>query len=93
MTPSFYGATVNVSVLPYAPYWEETVRETKDGRPWKTYSGTDYQLVFTMSTTLNFKINVLPASTWEEVRILLTTHTALQILLLFLVSVEEYHVT
>ncbi|XP_045124005.1 ionotropic receptor 93a-like [Portunus trituberculatus] len=64
---SFYGATVNVSVLPYAPYWEETVSEAEDGTLVKTYSGTDYELLYTMSTTLNFTIHVLPSSTWEEV--------------------------
>ncbi|MPC16860.1 hypothetical protein E2C01_009699 [Portunus trituberculatus] len=63
---NFYGATVNVSVLPYAPYWEETVSEAEDGTLVKTYSGTDYELLYTMSTTLNFTIHVLPSSTWEE---------------------------
>lgn len=65
--PSFYGATVNVSVLPYAPYWEERVRKAEDGSLVTAYSGTDYELLYTMSTTLNFTIHVLPSSTWEEV--------------------------
>ncbi|XP_063884802.1 ionotropic receptor 93a-like [Scylla paramamosain] len=64
---NFYGAIVNVSVLPYAPYWEETAREAEDGTLVKAYSGTDYELLHTMSTTLNFTIHVLPSSTWEEV--------------------------
>lgn len=65
---------MNVSVLPYAPYWEEAEERAADGRIVKTYSGTDYQLLLTMSQTLNFDINVLPAQTWDDVR-LRTQHT------------------
>lgn len=60
---------MNVSVLPYAPYWEETEERTADGHIVKTYSGTDYQLLFAISQSLNFKINVVPSQTWDDVRI------------------------
>lgn len=58
-----------MSVLQYPPYWEETEERTADGRTVKTYSGTDYQLLFAMSQSLNFKINVLPSQTWDDVRL------------------------
>lgn len=59
---------MNVSVLPYAPYWEETEERTADGHIVKIYSGTDYQLLFSISQSLNFKINVVPSQTWDDVR-------------------------
>lgn len=59
---------MDVAALPFDPYWNETIERTEDGRVVKRLSGTDYDLLFAMSQTLNFKINVLNASTWAEVR-------------------------
>ncbi|XP_066982738.1 ionotropic receptor 93a-like [Macrobrachium rosenbergii] len=64
---NFFGATVNVTALPYAPHWLETVEEHPDGSTTKIYGGTDYQLLSTISEALNFTIRVLQTSSWDEV--------------------------
>ncbi|KAG7163539.1 Ionotropic receptor 21a-like 5, partial [Homarus americanus] len=60
---SFYGAEVNVTALPYPPYWDEL--EGPDGI--KQYSGTDYFLLKSIADSLNFTINVVPTTSWAEV--------------------------
>ncbi|XP_071528798.1 ionotropic receptor 93a-like isoform X2 [Panulirus ornatus] len=59
---NFHGATVNVTGLPYPPYWV-TSGEGNATR----YSGVDYQLLQTLADVLNFTIQVLPSATWQQV--------------------------
>ncbi|XP_066947169.1 uncharacterized protein [Macrobrachium rosenbergii] len=61
---SMYGETVNVSALPYEPYWME--EKTEDGSV--KYSGADRLMLEAMASTLNFSINSLPVKSWEEVQ-------------------------
>ncbi|XP_071527024.1 ionotropic receptor 93a-like [Panulirus ornatus] len=60
---NFYGATVNVTALPFPPYW------SKLEAPGNTtqYSGTDYYLLEAIADALNFTIYVVPTVTWAEV--------------------------
>ncbi|XP_042231760.1 ionotropic receptor 93a-like [Homarus americanus] len=60
---SFNGAKVNVTALPFAPYWGEL--KGSDGA--KQYSGTDYFLLKSIADSLNFTINVVPTTSWAEV--------------------------
>ncbi|KAK3868786.1 hypothetical protein Pcinc_025824 [Petrolisthes cinctipes] len=53
---------VNVTALPFNPFWDERV--LADGT--KHYSGTDYKTVSTIGNILNFSINVVPTSSWAE---------------------------
>lgn len=61
---SFHGARVNVTALPYAPFWDE--REGPNNTT--VYVGTDYNTVMTIGESLNFTIRVVPTSSWAEVR-------------------------
>ena len=64
---SFYGAAVNVTAESYMPYWgEETVRD-HDGSRTMVYRGSDYRLVKTIASVLNFTVRVIPTSSWSEV--------------------------
>ncbi|XP_071533857.1 ionotropic receptor 21a-like [Panulirus ornatus] len=64
---NFYGATVNVTALPYAPHWMESVEQAADGTHRKRYSGTDFLLLTTVADTLNFTYNVLHSESWDAV--------------------------
>ncbi|XP_042873753.1 uncharacterized protein LOC122254236 [Penaeus japonicus] len=66
---NFHGAPVNVTALPFAPYWtvEEGEGEAGGGPPLTSYSGTDFLMLHTISEALNFSINVLPTANWGEV--------------------------
>ncbi|XP_042233727.1 uncharacterized protein LOC121873914 [Homarus americanus] len=59
---NFYGARVNVTALPYAPYW----MTSGEGNNTK-HSGIDYNQLMTLSEVLNFTIHVLPSANWDEV--------------------------
>lgn len=62
---SFYGDKVNVTALPFPPYW----LETDNG-----YYGTDYLLLATVAQALNFNIRVLPTANWGEVVRVFSSH-------------------
>ncbi|XP_068210468.1 LOW QUALITY PROTEIN: ionotropic receptor 93a-like [Palaemon carinicauda] len=59
----FFGASVNVTALPYKPYW------TKDERPdgGVLYWGADRRMLESLASALNFSIYVMPVESWEEV--------------------------
>ncbi|MPC85205.1 hypothetical protein E2C01_079968 [Portunus trituberculatus] len=59
---SFNGAVVNVTALPYKPYWTEKEGEAET----VVYSGSDRLMLEAMADALNFTIHVLPVATWEE---------------------------
>ncbi|XP_042233765.1 glutamate receptor 2-like [Homarus americanus] len=59
---NFYGSTVNVTALPYAPYW----MTSGEGNNTKHY-GIDYNQITTLAQALNFKFFVLPSANWDEV--------------------------
>ncbi|XP_053655872.1 ionotropic receptor 93a-like [Cherax quadricarinatus] len=60
---NFYGATVNVTALPFAPFWDAV-----EG-PGDTilYTGSDYFLLMAIAEALNFTVYVVPTSSWAEV--------------------------
>ncbi|XP_045111728.1 uncharacterized protein LOC123504887 [Portunus trituberculatus] len=60
---NFYGARLNVTALPYGPYWEE--RHESNNATY--YSGTDYLTLAAIASSLNFTVRVLPTSSWAEV--------------------------
>ncbi|XP_076059359.1 ionotropic receptor 93a-like [Oratosquilla oratoria] len=63
----FYGATVNVTALPFAPYWEVLEEEKEGGGVTKRLSGMDYLMLEAIGSSYNFKINVVPTVNWDEV--------------------------
>ncbi|XP_042231349.1 uncharacterized protein LOC121872583 [Homarus americanus] len=60
---NFYGAQVNVTALPFPPFWDEV----KGPDNTTQYSGTDYMLLATIADALNFTIYVIPTANWAEV--------------------------
>ncbi|XP_066947199.1 ionotropic receptor 93a-like [Macrobrachium rosenbergii] len=60
---NLYGATVNISALPYKPYWMEETNSKGD----VIYSGSDKLMLDAMQSTLNFTARALNVTTWDEV--------------------------
>ncbi|XP_069160799.1 uncharacterized protein [Procambarus clarkii] len=69
---NFCRATVNVTALPYKPFWSET----EDQGGVTRYSGSDVQMLMTIAETLNFTYNVLPVTTWDQVTGLVSQRTS-----------------
>lgn len=61
--PSFQGAVLNVTALPFNPFWDENI--LTDGT--RQYSGSDYRTVAAIGNALNFSIYAIPTSSWAEV--------------------------
>ena len=61
---SFYGAVVNVTALPFAPFWEER----KGPGNTTLYSGTDFYTLAAIANALNFTPYVVPTTSWAEVK-------------------------
>jgi len=59
---SFNGNEVNVTALPFAPYWDA---ETSGNVT--TYSGCDFEMIKSISKALNFALNVMPSANWDDV--------------------------
>lgn len=68
---SFHDAVVNVSALPFMPFWGETPQGSEDRSPDSRYIGSDYNLLESVANALNFKIRVITPASWEEVGFLL----------------------
>ncbi|XP_064098733.1 ionotropic receptor 93a-like [Macrobrachium nipponense] len=65
---NFYGATVNITALTYAPYWTTIKTENpEDGTVTETYKGTDAMLLKAIAEALNFKVYNIPTKNWDEV--------------------------
>ncbi|XP_071533862.1 ionotropic receptor 21a-like [Panulirus ornatus] len=64
---NFYRATVNVTALPYRPYWSVVDDVDSDGTIVKRYTGSDARLLMTIAQALNFTFRVLPVTTWDQV--------------------------
>ncbi|KAK8397754.1 hypothetical protein O3P69_004505 [Scylla paramamosain] len=64
---NFYGAQVNVTALPFMPYWGNEDIRTPNGTSVIKYEGSDYQLLLAVAAALNFTIRVLPSRSWAEV--------------------------
>ncbi|KAK4314486.1 hypothetical protein Pmani_014191 [Petrolisthes manimaculis] len=60
---NFHGAALNVTALPFTPFWDEYV----DADNKRRFAGTDYQTVTAIGNALNFSIYVVPTSSWAEV--------------------------
>lgn len=54
---------MNVTALPYTPFWEEE----KGTNNTTMYSGIDYYTLTAIAGALNFTFHVLPTSSWTEV--------------------------
>ncbi|XP_069157677.1 ionotropic receptor 21a-like [Procambarus clarkii] len=63
---SFHRALVNVTALPYKPYWDEEGGGSGLSAT-KRYSGADRLMLEAMALALNFTIYVLPVETWDQV--------------------------
>ncbi|XP_047482917.1 uncharacterized protein LOC125034880 [Penaeus chinensis] len=63
---NFHGATVNITALPYRPYWTEKTTVAPNGTAVTTYTGSDALMMHVMAQTLNFKFKVLPSADWNE---------------------------
>ncbi|XP_045111732.1 glutamate receptor 2-like [Portunus trituberculatus] len=64
---NFYGAQVNVTALPFMPYWGNEYIRTPNGTSVIKYEGSDYHLLLAVARALNFTFRVLPSSSWAEV--------------------------
>ncbi|KAK3884238.1 hypothetical protein Pcinc_011514 [Petrolisthes cinctipes] len=67
---NFFGDTVNVSALPFMPFWGEVVEgvASDDGSSSVTrYTGSDYYLLITVANALNFTVRIIKPATWFEV--------------------------
>ncbi|XP_071527028.1 ionotropic receptor 93a-like [Panulirus ornatus] len=73
---NFYGAQVNVTVLPWPPYWDEEDEEAPDGTVVRRYSGSDYLTLQAIAEALNFIIYVVPITTWYEAQARLSDRTS-----------------
>lgn len=62
---------MNVSALPFMPFWGEAPHGSEDRSPGRRYIGSDYYLLETVATALNFKIRVITPASWQEVGFLL----------------------
>ncbi|XP_069982142.1 uncharacterized protein [Penaeus vannamei] len=64
---NFHGATVNITALPYRPYWIEKTKVAPNGTAVTTYTGSDALMMHAMAQALNFTFHVLPSKDWNEV--------------------------
>ncbi|KAK8397753.1 hypothetical protein O3P69_004504 [Scylla paramamosain] len=64
---NFYGAQVDVTALPFMPYWGNEDIRTPNGTSVIKYEGSDYQLLLAVAAALNFTFRVLPSSSWAEI--------------------------
>nr|XP_027232838.1 uncharacterized protein LOC113824296 [Penaeus vannamei] len=64
---NFHGATVNVTALPFRPYWTEKTEVAPNGTAVTTYTGSDALMMHAMAQALNFTFHVLPSKDWNEV--------------------------
>ncbi|KAK4324877.1 hypothetical protein Pmani_004527 [Petrolisthes manimaculis] len=69
---NFFGDTVNVSALPFMPFWGEVGEDvaSDDGSsPVTRYTGSDYYLLITVANALNFTVRIIkPASWFQEMK-------------------------
>nr|XP_053641793.1 uncharacterized protein LOC128695317 [Cherax quadricarinatus] len=73
---NFYGATVNVTALTYRPFWSVIEDRSGDNPSVCKYSGSDAIMLCTIANSLNFTINVLPTTTWDQVTDLVMERTS-----------------
>ncbi|KAK3884239.1 hypothetical protein Pcinc_011515 [Petrolisthes cinctipes] len=62
----FHGALVNVTALPFMPFWGEVEGRSDDGGS-IMYTGSDYHLLVTVARALNFTFQVIPTTSWAQV--------------------------
>ncbi|KAK4324878.1 hypothetical protein Pmani_004528 [Petrolisthes manimaculis] len=62
----FHGALVNVTALPFMPFWGEVEGRSNDSGSIK-YTGSDYHLLVTVARALNFTFQVIPTTSWAQV--------------------------
>ncbi|XP_076054328.1 ionotropic receptor 21a-like [Oratosquilla oratoria] len=64
---NFHGAVVNISGLPFTPYWHEEVVVGPDGKKIIERDGSDYLLGQAVADSLNFKTHILDSIDWTQV--------------------------
>ena len=64
---SLYGSEVNVTALPFMPFWGEVKGQAPDGTTVTRYEGSDYQMLMAVASALNFTIRVLHSTSWAQV--------------------------
>nr|XP_053641792.1 glutamate receptor-like [Cherax quadricarinatus] len=73
---NFYGATVNVTALPYKPFWSVAEEQSGNNSGIYRYIGSDVMMLRAIADVLNFSINVLPVATWDQVTSLVMERTS-----------------
>lgn len=58
---------MNITALPYRPYWIEKTKVAPNGTAVTTYTGSDGLMMHAMAQALNFTFHVLPSKDWNEV--------------------------
>ncbi|XP_068241246.1 ionotropic receptor 93a-like isoform X1 [Palaemon carinicauda] len=64
---NFYRSQVNVTALPFPPYWNTIEEKGANGTTHTKYTGTDYLMIESIAKALNFTLYVLPTANWDEV--------------------------
>ncbi|XP_069951455.1 ionotropic receptor 93a-like [Cherax quadricarinatus] len=73
---NFYRASVNVTALPYKPFWSVAEEQSGNNSGVSSYTGSDVILLRAIAGALNFTINVLPVATWDQVTSLVMERTS-----------------
>ncbi|XP_076054382.1 ionotropic receptor 21a-like [Oratosquilla oratoria] len=59
---NFHGSKINVTALPYPPYWDERIEDGK-----LVIRGMDYFMLESIAQSLNFRFSNIPTKNWDEV--------------------------
>ncbi|XP_076045866.1 uncharacterized protein LOC143028116 [Oratosquilla oratoria] len=63
LVSSFFGATINITARPFAPYWDNVAPNGQG----KRYTGMDFLLMDTIASSLKFFYVNLPTANWNDV--------------------------
>ena len=58
---------MNVTALPFAPYWDARKLKDENGEETEVYTGSDYLMIQAIGKALNFEVKVMPSANWDEV--------------------------
>ncbi|XP_063886373.1 uncharacterized protein LOC135114400 [Scylla paramamosain] len=64
---NFHGTVLNVTALPYNPFWMEDNIMLANGTSVIKYDGTDYRLLMMVAAALNFTVQLLYSESWDDV--------------------------
>ncbi|XP_071533998.1 LOW QUALITY PROTEIN: ionotropic receptor 21a [Panulirus ornatus] len=93
---NFYGASLNMSVWPFSPYWMEVEETAPNGTKVSKLTGRAYIILETIAQNLNFSINVLPPNNLPDVMLKIEKRVAFMMpmkLAIFPHLLEKYDYT